>query len=225
MSWLRSWKLCAVRPRSLDGITGWEKRRLRRAAWLIPPGNAFLHAMGAGCRMVGADWCEHERRVFEQTHPSMPAPRVIGAGVLWLPHLPGVEMRGLAVEEMRRAAVFAFAELGRFHRLSARSLHGDPHAANFLFDAEDDGCRIIDFETVVPDSMDAAQGRARDFMILALDLWRQGAGSMADLVKWGEAHGMEELDCPVEELIRRPGIGLSTYWRWLGYQVPGRKCS
>ena len=175
--------------------------------------------------MVGADWCEHERRVFERTHPTVPAPRVIGEGILWLPHLPGVEVRGLPVDEMRRAAPFAFAELGRFHRLHARSLHGDPHAANFLFDGEDDGCRIIDFETGVPASMEAAQGRARDFMILALDLWRQGAGSMADLATWRGAHGMGERDCPVGEVIRRPGIGLSNYWRWLGYQVPaGDSC-
>lgn len=220
MSWLRSWKLCSVQPKSLDGIPGWEKRRLRRAAWLIPPGNAFLRAMGAGCRMVGADWLEHERRTFQLAHPGLPAPRIIGSGRLWLPHVPGVEVRKLPEVAMRRAAKFAFAELGRFHRLHERSLHGDPHAGNFLFHEEEDGCRLIDFETDVPSSMDSAQGRARDFMILALDLWRHGAGSIANLAEWRDAHGMGESDCVVEELIRGPGVGLRTYWRWLGYRLP-----
>ena len=225
MSWLRSWKLCSVRPMALDGVSGWEKRRLRRAAWLIPPGNAFMDLLGAGCRMVGGGWLDHERRVFQFTHSDLPVPRVIAPGRLWLPHVSGVEVRTLPGDEMRRVAKFAFVELGRFHRLSDRSLHGDPHAGNFLFDANADSCRIIDFETGVPDSMDSAQGRARDFMILALDLWRHGAGSMSELAAWREAHGMKESDCPVEGVMRRPGIGLSMYWRWLGYQVPaGDSC-
>jgi len=172
--------------------------------------------------MLGAGWLDYERSVFRLTHPDLPLPRVPGPGALWLPHVSGVEVRTLPGDEMRRAAISAFAELGRFHRLGERSLHGDPHAGNFLFDAAEDRCRLIDFETDVPVSMSPAQGRARDFMILALDLWRQGAGSRADLTVWREAHGMNEDDCKVDDLIHRPGLALEIYWRWLGYRMPAR---
>jgi hypothetical protein len=220
MSWLRSWKLCAVRRLELDGIPGWEKRRLRRAAWLLPPGNAFLRGIDAGCRMLGREWIEHECRVFRTTHPCLPPPRIIGDR-LWLPHLGGTELRSLPAARLSQAALAAFAELGRFHRLGDDFFHGDPHAGNFLHDEESGSCRLIDFETTVPAEIEPADARARDFMLLALDLWRHLGITRGELRPWREAHGMAERDCAIDRLLHRPGFRLRCYWRWLGYRWTG----
>ncbi len=213
--WLRAWKLCQVSPLALDGVAGWKKHRLRRAAFLIPAGNVFLTAIDSGCRMLGAGWATTEVTVFRLAHEDVAEARCIDESTIWLPHLPGAELRELPDE---RAILSAFAELGRFHRLGA--IHGDPHAGNFLNDGETGRSRIIDFETTLPSGMAAAQGRARDFAILALDLWKLGHGSPADCGSWREAYGENEEFCPVERLFRKPGFRLRKYWQWLGYSPP-----
>ncbi|RYD46421.1 MAG: hypothetical protein EOP85_07450 [Verrucomicrobiaceae bacterium] len=213
--WLRSWKLCEVAPQTLDGVAGWRKQRLVRAAFLIPPGNIFLRALQSGCRMLGTGWAENEVRVFRQTHDDVPPALCLGAKTIWLPHLPGSEVR-----KSTDAAAFssAFSELGRFHRLGL--VHGDPHAGNFLYDAGSRRCRIIDFETTPPPGMDMPQARARDFAILALDLWKHGKGSADDFTLWREAYGSDEGFCPVARLFCAPGFPLRQYWKWLGYKDP-----
>jgi hypothetical protein len=127
--WLRSWKLCEVRSEVRDGVAGWRKRRLKRVALRIPPGNLFMGVMSSGCR-------------------------------------------------------------------------------------------VIDFETTLPDEMEARQGRARDFAILALDLWKRRAGTLEDFKSWQDAYGNDENFCPVGCLFRNPGCLLRGYWRLLGYGPP-----
>jgi tRNA A-37 threonylcarbamoyl transferase component Bud32 len=215
--WLRSWKLCEISPHLLDGVAGWTKRRLRRADFLIPPGNVFLEAIHSGCRMAGAGWAQHEVGFFNKAHDEVAEARCLDSRTIWLPHLPGIELRQ-ALETTASSA--AFAELGRFHRLGA--IHGDPHGGNFLYAAEDDRCRIIDFETTPPRGMNPAQSRARDFAILALDLWKHGHGSADDFRSWLQAYGGDDELCPVERLFRHPGFRLRQYWKWLGYLPPGK---
>ena len=155
--------------------------------------------------------------MFHRTHPDAPHGRMINGRTIWLPHLPGTELRN----SLSTAAVLsAFAELGRFHRLGERSLHGDPHAGNFLHDPASCRSHIIDFETTVPDDMPGPQGRARDFAILALDVWKHGQGTPADLDGWRDAYAGDEGFCPVNELFHRPGFRLRSYWKLLGYDPP-----
>jgi len=214
--WLRSWKLCEVSRATIDGVAGWNKHRLKRAAFLIPPGNVFLQATDAGCRMLGSEWAEHEIAVFRRTHDDVAPARRIDETTIWLPHLPGVELREMPED---RAILQAFEELGRFHRLGAKSVHGDPHAGNFLYDREGGRCRIIDFETALPGGMEAAQGRACDFAILALDLSKLGHGTSDAFATWRKAYGESEEFCPIDRLFRSPGLRLRQYWQWLGYNL------
>jgi hypothetical protein len=215
--WLRSWKLCKVTPEVIDGVPGWRKRRLGHATLLIPPGNIFLHGIDSGCRMFGAGWAAQEVAVFRRTHDDVAAPRWLDRRTIWLPHLAGAELRQDSSPE---ADLLAFAELGRFHRLHDRSVHGDPHAGNFLYDRESGRCRIIDFETTIPIQMTPEQGRARDFAILALDLWKRGTVEATNLSAWQDAYGNDEDFCPVGTLLRHPGFLLKGYWRLLGYRPP-----
>jgi hypothetical protein len=202
---------------SLDGHEGWRKRRLRRAALLIPPGNAVLAALGSGCHMVGPGWAAHEKNLFRIAHPEQPPPVLTDGRTLWLPHLPGESLRVVASFS---ATDSAFSELAHFHRLGDHAIHGDPHAGNFLYDAADGLSRIIDFETTATPGLTPAQGRARDFAILALDLWKTFGSSRSSFLpdSWLAAYGMDENFCPVEELLRAPGPGLAAYWTLLGYQ-------
>jgi hypothetical protein len=190
---------------------------LKRTALLIPPGNLFMGVVNSGCRMLGSGWAESEVAVFRRTHRDFAAPRILNRHTIWLPHLPGQELRRALSTE---AILSAFHELGRFHRLAERSIHGDPHAGNFLHDATSGRCRIIDFETTLPDQMESPQGRARDFAILALDLWQRRAGTLDDLKDWQDAYGNDEDFCPVGSLFRKPGCLLRCYWQLLGYQSP-----
>ena len=215
--WLRSWKLCEVTPEVIGGVAGWRKHRLKHASLLISPGNVFLKVIDSGCRMLGAGWAEHEVTVFRRAHEDVAPPRCLDRNTIWLPHLPGSELRESPEDE---AILSAFAELGRFHRLDERSIHGDPHAGNFLFDRENSRCRIIDFETTLPNQMESTQGRARDFAILALDLWQRGRGSADDFSSWRGAYGEDEEFCPIGRLFRDPGFLLRSYWRLLGYLPP-----
>lgn len=210
--WLRDWKLCETRPLALDGVPGWQKRRLARAAWLIPPGNLGLDALHSGCRVLGRDWADTEIAVFQRTHPDSPTPRRLDRRTIWLPHLPGVELRSAPNAP---AILAAFAELARFHQLGERSLHGDPHAGNFLHHA--DRCRIIDFETTAPRSMPAPQARARDFAILALDCAKLTGHPWQT---WHQTYGETESFSSIESLFRAPGLSLRRYWKWLGYAPP-----
>lgn len=218
--WLRSWKLCEVRPETRDGVAGWRKRRLNHAALLIPPGNVFMNATDSGCLMLGTGWAEYEVSVFRLTHPDFAAPRMMDRKSIWLPHLPGLELK---LRPSPDANASAFQELGRFHRLADRSIHGDPHAGNFLHDAESGRSRIIDFETTLPVAMESPQGRARDFAILALDLWQRRAGTPADFKSWRDAYGNDESYCPVGRLFRNPGRLLRCYWQLLGYRPPAMR--
>lgn len=215
--WLRSWKLCEVRPEMRDGVAGWRKRRLKRVALLIPPGNLFMGVMSSGCRMLGSGWAEHEVAVFRRSHQNFAAPGILDRQTIWLPQLPGRELRQTPSND---AILAAFHELGRFHRLADRSIHGDPHAGNFLYDATSRRCRIIDFETTLPNRMEAPQGRARHFAILALDLWKRHARNLEDFKCWQDAYGNDENFCPVGCLFRNPGCLLRGYWRLLGYGPP-----
>lgn len=213
--WLRSWKLCEVGEEAHDGVAGWRKRRLKHTALLIPPGNLFLNALNSGCRMLGAGWAEQEVAVFRRTHEDCATPRILDRQSIWLPHLPGRELRQTPTPE---AILSAFRELGRFHLLADRSVHGDPHAGNFLHDPTSSRCRIIDFETTLPREMESPQGRARDFAILALDLWKHGAGTANDFPSWQDAYGNDGDFCPVGPLFRNPGGLLRSYWHLLGYR-------
>ena len=215
--WLRSWKLCEVCPEAHEGVAGWRKHRLKRAALVIPPGNLFMDAMNSGCQMLGSGWAEAEVSVFRRTHQDFTLPRILGRETIWLPHLPGLELRQTPLPD---AILAAFHELGRFHRLAERSIHGDPHAGNFLHDATSGRCRIIDFETTLPNKMESSQGRARDFAILALDLWQRRAGTPDDFKSWRDAYGNDRDFCPVGRLFRSPGCFLRCYWRLLGYRPP-----
>lgn len=219
--WLRSWKLCEIRRENLGGDPGWRKYRMARTAWLAPPGNLFMRALGASCQMLGRNWAQHETSVFHQSHPDFPEPRVLDHRTIWLPDLPGETVSGLRGAELSAAASLAFAELGRFHRLAPRSFHGDPHAGNFLYDRQARRCRIIDFETDAPASAEPAQARAQDFMILALHLGRLDGSALSEFPAWREAYGGSEDDCPVAAMLRAPDIGLRTYWHLLGYKARG----
>lgn len=216
-SWLRSWKFCEVSRMEVDGVPGWRKHRLKLAAILIPPGNGSLNFLRSGCEMVGRGWAEHEVSVFRRTHADVAEARVLDHTTIWLPHLPGQELRTVCNPE---SAKQAFTELGRFHRLHERSIHGDPHAGNFLHHRDEHLCRIIDFETTAPAAMNPAQGRARDFAILALDLWKHGCALTGEFNGWWDAYGGETDDCPIAELFLHPGYRLGIYWRLLGYSLP-----
>lgn len=216
--WLRSWKLCEVSPLEIAGIAGWRKHRLKRAGFLIPPGNIALAMMDSGCRMIGKGWAEQEVELFTRSHPGYTPATVLDRSSVWLPHLPGVELREVPSHVSAHAA---FSEMGRFHRLEGEPVHGDPHAGNLLYHTEEGSCRLIDFETTIPGGMPRAEGRARDFAILALDLWRLGCGDPGDLGSWRDAYGSDEDFCPVSNLFRHPSIPLRCYWRCLGYDLPG----
>lgn len=220
--WLRSWKLCEVFPLEIEGIAGWQKHRLKRAGFLISPGNIVLAMMDSGCRMIGRRWAVEEVKLFNLTHPEAEPARVLGRSTVWLPHLPGVELRKLPSQA---AALSAFYELGRFHRLEGEPIHGDPHAGNLLYHAEERRCRLIDFETTVPGNMPSSDGRARDFAILSLDLWRMGCGDPRDFIAWREAYGGNEEFCPIKNLLNHPSFLLRCYWRCLGYDLESSKRS
>ncbi len=202
-------------------MPGWRKRRMAGTGWLLPPGNLFMRTIGASCQMLGRDWAEHEVQLFRSSHPGFPEPRVLDPRTIWLPHLPGEMLSSLRGADLKEAAGSAFAELARFHRLSARTLHGDPHAGNFLYDREARRCRIIDFETNAPAKTNAAVARAQDLLILALHLARLDGSTLEHLPAWRQAYGGTENDCPVAAMLRSPPAGLRLYWYLLGYRARG----
>ena len=214
---LRSLKLCMVRPEARAGVAGWVKTRLRRARWLVPPGNAVLRLWGAGYRVCGRDWARYETDTFGRVHPEFAAPAMLTRETIWLPDLPGRVLKDLGPERRAAALPAAFAELGRLHRLGLA--HGDPHPGNFLQDAGG-RCRILDFETRAP----AADVRtmALDAAILVLDFLRDEAVrvSAGDWRSWPESMGNPQIAAETIRLLERPGRRLRLYWRMLGYRLP-----
>jgi hypothetical protein len=219
---LRSLKLCSIRREVRAGVEGWLKTRLSRAAWLVPPGNAFLRVMGVCYRVCGRDWARYETTTFRRAHPQFAEPVILSARQIWLPDLPGrvVAELGLAESGPGRWAevrAAAFAELGRLHRLGL--MHGDPHRGNFLHDEPTGRCHILDFETYVPMANDLVS--AFDAALLVLDFRRDAAGASGEAWReWLEAMGNPEIAALTIRLLERPGWRLRRYWRLLGYQLP-----
>lgn len=212
---LRSLKLCEV---VRVGTDGWRKQRLRRAWWMIPAGNLLLWLLGVDYRMAWNRWAKHEATTFRKAHPEFPSPRVLSRAVLWLPDIPGRTFPELSPDELEVAALSAFAELGRFHRLEGAPTHGDPHAGNFLYDGSEGRCRIIDFETGRAKGR-RPHSRAFDFAILMLDL-RKRYPSLATnerIACWFLAYDRHEDRLAMQEWLRRPGLRMKIYLHLLGH--------
>ncbi len=213
---LRSLSLCRIRPETRDGTPGWRKARLKRAAWMIPPGNLLLRFLDIGYVVCGRDWARHETETFRRAHADFAEPRIISETEIWLPHLPGVPLAELTPQAQENARIAAFAELGRLHRLGLG--HGDPHRRNLLYDGASGRCRIIDFETRFIAFDRRAQ--ALDAAILALDFARSENHPSVNRVDLSPVAGLDNpaVEALAREFIESPGARLRYYWRLLGYR-------
>jgi hypothetical protein len=215
---LRSWKLCHT-ERESGPDSPWRKSRLKRAWVIIIPGNWVLKSLGVGYRVCGADWAEYETTVFKAIHPDVDAPEIIHPAVIRLPNLEGKPLSQHHGAALANAAIFAFAELGRFHRAGDCMMHGDPHSGNFLHDETAGRCRIIDFETAPLAKACLDRARAFDFAILLLDLVRRDPDLLTPerFREWFAAYGSDEARCPVRVLFATASWRLRLYWWLLGY--------
>jgi hypothetical protein len=214
---LRSWKFCQVK-REVGEAPRWRKTRMKRVwLWLVP-GNICLRLLGTGYRVCGNDWAEYETRIFNLVHPGPDPAVIVGPTTVLLPHLEGIPLANLRGESLRQASIAAFEELGRFHRISPRMIHGDPHAGNFLHQAQEGRCRIIDFETAPLRSVSPELGRAMDYAILAKDLARMEPtlNSGEILNEWAAAYQLDDAHCPARKQMTSPPRRLRIYWWLLG---------
>src|SRR5262249_3572137 len=150
-------KVNTVRRETRDGKIFWIKRRRGSAALTLALANRFFRVAGNPVRAL-AEAGEGQRWGVEWFQP-VHGDRYVGVaseenGVA-LEEMPGVSLASFLDHGRLTPAMAAAAgrELRRCHAMESPGFggpwsHGDPHAGNFLYSAEEDRARLIDFELV-----------------------------------------------------------------------------
>jgi hypothetical protein len=162
-----------------EGRAVWIKRRRFLSRPILSVANGFFRLAGNPVQALTdlAAWRRWEIECFEHLHGEgfrafADGPRAVGAD-----ELPGVSltvpldtgaltpaMSAAAAREMRRAHAWQCAAL------PAGWSHGDPHLANFIYDAAEDRARLIDFEVRHDPRLSAEERHADDLLVFLQDM-------------------------------------------------------
>lgn len=217
-----------------EGRAVWLKRR-GRTAWLVMQfANGFFRAARNPVQALpGREaWRRWEVRCFRMLHAPEFAAGCDEDGTPWAEILPGENLSPhLAAHTLTPAMLGAAArELARVHAISCEHYeaawsHGDPHTGNFLYDAEANRARLIDFEVRHLRRLAAEERHADDLLVLLQDVCgRCRADDWAALAKAAlDSYAGHDLKPVLERLRKRlrvPG-GIPRLWwavrtTWMG---------
>jgi hypothetical protein len=181
---LRSARYSETRIISRDGELEVRKRRSFHAPLLVWMGGPLVRILNTGVRVLPQrDWEERERQLYRDLHGA--SIRIVGDGILVLPHLAGETLATLLEdpeldESVRKRAIErAVVALVEFH--AQGFTHGDAMAENVLVDLEAGVARWFDFETVHDSSRPMAWRQADDVRALLVTcLVRTVPGRLAE---------------------------------------------
>jgi hypothetical protein len=171
-------KINAISKEQRDHHSVWVKRRRALAAPVMLLANCFFRLAGAPVQALVdlATWRRWEVECFLGLHGESFRAFAEGERTVCAEEVPGVnlthfldagkltpQMLAAAARELRRAHEWHCEELG------GPWSHGDPHVGNFVYDAEQDRARIIDFE-VRHDSLPADERHADDLLVFLQDM-------------------------------------------------------
>ena len=172
-------KINALTREARDGRPVWIKRRRAAAGPILTLANCFFDAVGNPVQALRdtAVWQRWEVDCFLHLHGDAYrafrcGDRAVGAdelpGCSLSDHLDGgtlsVGMLATAGRELRRAHALRCDEFG------AAWSHGDPHSGNFIFNADEDRARLIDFEVMHRTSVSADERHADDLLVFLQDM-------------------------------------------------------
>ena len=202
---------------------GMMAKRRRRAAWLVMRvANAFFRLARNPVEAIAnaAEWRRWEMDSFRLLHGPEFTANLDGNGRPCVSILPGVDLSRHLIAGTLLPAHLAAAgvELRRVHGLRSQHhgggwSHGDSHTGNFLFDAEADRARLVDFEMRHRRDLPEAQRHADDLLILLQDVcgrcargaWLPLSGALL------EGYGRCEIIALLDGMLRVPR-GLPRLW-------------
>lgn len=205
-----------------DGRPWWVKRRNAAAGPIIHAANGFFRLVGNPVIVLGRidEWRSWEIDCFQRLHGDAFTVFADGAHAICAEEVPGTSLsQHLAAATLTPAMLAAAArELRRAHGCPCAALggawsHGDPHAGNFLYDADGDRARLIDFEVRHRPGLAADERHADDLLVLLQDLagrvpraqWLPFAGAFL------ESYGRPEILARLATRLVRPR-GLACLW-------------
>ncbi len=216
-------KINALTREYRDGRAFWVKRRRWAARPLMVGANRFFKLAGNPIRALTdvAAWQRWEVECFLRLHGERFQAFTDGADAVIAEEVPGKNLSqhlnaGTLVPPMFAAAA---RELLRAHEMACADFHGnawshgDPHAANFVYEDAADRARLIDFEVMHHPTVDASERHADDLLIflqdiagrIAPDQWLPGAHAFL------HAYARPGIVARLRERLVVPG-GLARVW-------------
>jgi len=166
-------RLNTVEPRTVDGATGFWKRRAAHAGLVIAAGAPYLALSDSWIEMDArpARWRAWEVDCARAIASDDSAARILDDGV-WVRAIRGCPARQ-ALSDADPIFVMrgAGSALARAHATGVT--HGDPHLGNIIVDDDGGGC-LIDFETRHHAALSEAQRRGDDIATALMDLVGRG---------------------------------------------------
>jgi hypothetical protein len=172
-------KINALSREVRDGRTLWIKRRRWAARPIMACANRFFRLAGNPVRALAdfGAWQRWEVDCFLQLHGDDFRAFAEGSRAVAAEEVPGRSLSahlnaGTLDAPMLRAAG---RELRRAHAAESSAFagswsHGDPHSGNFVYDAETDRARLIDFEVMHHPTISADERHADDLLVFLQDV-------------------------------------------------------
>jgi hypothetical protein len=172
-------KVNAISRETRDGQRVWIKRRRRSAPVILACANRFFNLAQNPVQALAElpAWQRWEIECFRLLHGNEYRVLADGPRTIVAQEVPGVSLSrhlesGTLTPEMTAATAH---ELRRAHALPSAAFgalwsHGDPHAGNFLYAAEEDRARLIDFEVMHHPALSAEERHADDLLVFLQDV-------------------------------------------------------
>ena len=172
-------KINAISKEMRDGRPVWIKRRRWAAGPIMACANQFFRLAGNPVHALDdlAAWQRWEIGCFLGLHGDGYRAFSAGERAVGADEVPGVNltdsldagtitprMVAAAARELRRAHAW---ECAAFSGLWS---HGDPHVGNFVYDADADRARLIDFEVMHHTTLSADARHADDLLVFLQDM-------------------------------------------------------
>lgn len=172
-------KINVLTRETRGGRAVWIKRRRTGSRPVMVLANRFFNLVGNPVRTLqdAGVWQRREVACFLHLHGAMFRASASGERAIEADELPGLSLSHHLASGTLTLAMIAAAgrELCRAHDLRCDDFggawsHGDPHSGNFIYDADDDRARLIDFEVMHHASLSADDRHADDLLVFLQDI-------------------------------------------------------
>lgn len=206
-----------------DAGVVWVKRRKPGSGRIIRCANIFFRLAENPVRVWRRldAWQRSEIDCFQLLNGDRFRATAEGPRAVRLANIPGASLCDLLTRERLTPAMLEAAarELARAHALRCEWLggpwsHGDSRLANFIYNADENRARLIDFEVAHCDSLSADDRHADDLLVFLQDLMGRLPDDrwLPDALRFVNAYGRREVIAALKMRLTVPVFGFPRLW-------------